>query len=539
MKLKGKSLVIFCLLVGMFLFSFQAGACTIVAVGKDASTDGSTMITHNDDSTSADFRLWIIPERDWEEGDMRDIVLDSHNYGDFSNYPDEKDYGKGVKVGEIPQVDHTYRYFHSRYSFMNEKGVAMGESTFWIDSSTEYGKKVSDIMNEEFGDGMIDCWQAQDIALERASTAREAVKIMADLVEEFGWSGPGETINITDGDEVWILEFYGGNLWAAKRVPDGHFFVASNRARIDDMHPQDEENYMCAPNLIDFAVDHRLWSSESGEEFNPARIFAPNDQIYSTRRTWRAFDLVAPSLDLSPHQINFPFSVKPERKLSVHDIFKIKGDYYEGTEYDLTEGPAAGPWGNPLRYANRGEGSWERSINMHRTCYVHIGQVKDWLPDSIKGISWFGYGAPDSTYIVPLWPAMEELPEFYSTGSRFNDFRRDSGWWINTYVQQMTELRYSEAIEDIYSYRDPKLSALYDQTWAIQNQAAEMYENNPEAAIDMIDNFAYNTSMAWHEEWRELGDHLLGRYAMGYRNFSTTGYPEWWNEFIGYGPLER
>lgn len=538
MNLRKRVLLLTCLVVAFALISTSVMACTIVGVGKDATVDGSTIVTHNDDSTSADFRLWIIPGQKWDDDAKRDIVIDSHNYGDYGNFPQEKDYGNGIVIGQMDQADETYRYFHSRYSFMNEKGVAMGESTFGIDTSTEYGKEVEKVMKTD-SDGVIDCWMAQDVALERASSAREAVQIMGDLVEQYGWLGSGETINITDGDEVWIAEFYGRDIWVAVKIPDDHFFVAANRARIRDIDLDDEENVMHSPNLVEFAKEKGWWSEDSGEDFRPADIYAPNYAVYATRREWRAYDLVAPSLDLSPHAKEFPLSVKPDEKLSVHDVFKIKGDYYEGTDYDLTEGPAAGPWGDPLRYANKGEGDWERSINMHRTCYVHIAQVKDWLPDPIKGVSWFGYGAPDSTYIVPLWPAMDKLPEFYSTGSRYKDFRRDSGWWINTYVQQMAELRYTEAIEDIYNYRDPKLAALYDQTAAIQERAAELYKEDPEAAVDMIDNFAYNTSTAWHHEWKDLGDHLLGRYAMGYRNFSTTGYPEWWNDFIGYDKLER
>ncbi len=164
---------------------------------------------------------------------------------------------------------------------------------------------------------------------------------------------------------------------------------------------------------MSFAVEQGWYDPNSGKPFNVAEIYAPNDSLYATRREWRAFDLVAPSLGLSPHDVRFPLSVKPDRLLTVHDIFVIKGDYYQGTDYDLTVGLAAGPWGDPLRYANTGRtGSWERSINMHRTCYVHIGQTNSAYAEPFKGISWFGYGAPDTTYIVPLWPIMRELPKF-------------------------------------------------------------------------------------------------------------------------------
>ena len=188
----------------MVLFAQSALACTIVSVGKDATVDGSTISTHNDDSTGADFRLWIIPSMEGGEGIKRDLVVDSHNYGDFSDYPNTKDYGNGFAVTEIDQPEDTYAYFHSRYSFINEKGVAMGEATFSCDS--EFYDSDTYKLLYDGNNGLIDCWNAQDIALERASTAREAVEIMGELCETYLWKDSGETINICDGEEVWIFE---------------------------------------------------------------------------------------------------------------------------------------------------------------------------------------------------------------------------------------------------------------------------------------------------------------------------------------------
>ncbi len=505
--------------------AFGAFGCTIVAVGNKATTNGTAIITHNDDSTSANFKLWIIEEQDWPEGSERDLVMNGH------------DYKPGDVMGRMPQAKHTYRYFKSRYSFMNEMGVAMGESTFGTDNAAIKQDLVKD------SDGIVDCWLAQDIALERAATARDAVKIMGSLVEEFGWAGDGETINVTDGKEVWIAEFYGRGIWCAVRMPDDMFFVAANRARLRNIDLTDEENVMHSPNLTSYGVEKGWIKAEDVDEknFSPAQVYAPHEErLYSTRRVWRAQELVAPSLKQDPGEHNYPLFVKPDKPLSVWDIFKIKGDYYQGTAFDLTKGPAAGPWGNPLRHANKGKGDWERSINMHRTCYVHIGEVNPNLPAPIKGISWFGYGAPDTTYLTPLWPIMRELPAFYAVGSRFEDFRRDSGWWVNSYVQEMTTLRYCEAIQELYALRDPRMSTQFRATYLIQDGAAKLWnQGEKEEAIDLVSLFAYDSAVSWNTLWLNFGDHLLGNYALGYRNFTTTGYPEEWNNFVGYGPLER
>ena len=254
----------------MALMSAQAAfACTIVSVGKDATVDGSTISTHNDDSTSADFRLWIIPSMEGGEGITRDLVVDSHNYGDFSDYPNTKDYGNGFAVTTIDQPEDTYAYFHSRYSFINEKGVAMGEATFSCDDEF-YDSKTYELLYGS-NTGLIDCWNAQDIALERAATAREAVEVMGELIETYKWKDPGETINICDGEEVWIFEAYGQDLWAAVRLPSNAFFVAANRAVIAEFDFEDTENYLCSPNLKSFAVDNGLWSEDSRGYF-PCRV---------------------------------------------------------------------------------------------------------------------------------------------------------------------------------------------------------------------------------------------------------------------------
>jgi len=494
--------------------------CTTVSVGKNVSTDGSTIISYNSDCGGCPFHTTIVPAADWVEGDMRGIMH------------------RGEVQGEMPQVPHTFQYLRSCLPVMNEKGVAVGETTCSIDTSTEYGQEVREVMRSS--EGIVDYEYILEVVLERASTAREAVEILGDIIETYKWAPiNAENINFADGDEIWIMEVYGHDLWCAFRLADDEVFVSANAARIRDIDFDDEENVMHSPNIISFAVDKGWYDPVSGEPFRPADIYAPNNNVYATRRVWRAYDIMAPSLGLSPHEVEYPQTIVPDNKLSVHDVFKIMGDYYQGTDYDLTVGPAAGPWGNPIRYANSGDGTWERSINMHRTNYFHISQINNNYPDPIKGVAWFGYGAPDSSYIAPLSGTMNELPEFYRTGSRWEPFDRNSGWWINIYVQQMAELHYNEAIKDLYAVRDPKLEMLYEIVPEVQKKATEIYQTDPERGLSLINNFYYQHAVALHESWKNLGDMLLGKYAMGYINFRTAAYPEWWNELIGYGPVER
>ena len=543
MKLRKILLVSSIVLVFLFLVvssSLAYEGCTCVAVGKDASIDGSTMITHNDDSGVGDVRLWIIPAADWPEGSTKEILVDSHSYGDFgrwpfANFPAKELYGTAFVVGEMPQVSHTYRYFHSRYSFANEKGVVMGETTC-TPGGTEYADGIRKVMGEV--EGKIDMWFCMDIGLQRAATAREAVQVMGDLVEEYLWyggmsPGSGECAVITDGNEVWIQEFYGQDLWCAVKLPDDQVFVSANRHRIRDVDFDDEENVMYAPNLINFAVERGWYDPNAGEPFRPADVYGPKISKSSNAREWRGLSLLAPSLNLqyddteSPYSL-YPFSVKPDKKVSVEDIFKITGDTFKGTKFDLTKGPGSGPYGDPI--PSRPGGA--RSINTKSTLYGQVSQVKGWLPEPIKAVTWLGHSAMDTSYLTPLNPNMEELPKCYITGSRYEDYDRDSAWWISTRVMHLAEYCYSEAIKDIYAFREPKMEMLYHTVPLLQEHCAEIYKVNREKALSILHNFYYNSALAMHEEWKRLGDILQGKYFINNPKKAVPSYPDWWKELI-------
>lgn len=529
------------LISGVAITSFASDdRCTIMAVGKNATVDGSTIVSYNCDCTDCDFRMFLIPAMDWPEGSMRDIVSWGHwntRMYDFSKKW-EIDFGDKI-VGQMPEASHTYRYIHTIDSNINEKGVIIGESTCGIGSNTDYAKEVRKVLQTD-SKGIIDYDFAMDIVLERSNTAREAVDVLAHLIETYGWvDDAGECFNITDGNEVWIFEVYGLDLWAAFKLADDEFFVCANRHAIRDIDLDDKENIRYAPNLVSFAVEQGWYDPNSGMPFSPADIYSPNDRLGSARREWRALDLVAPSLGLNPHEVVYPQTVKPERKLSVHDIFKIAGDYYQGTEYDLSVGPQAGPYGSPLRYTNRGDGAYERSINTSSTVMVLVGQSKGWLPDPIKSIAWYGIGATDSTYITPISPIMRELPVPYTVGDKFGIFDRDSLGWICIYVQEMADRHYNEAIKDIYALRDPKLEMLYEVVPLVQEHAAKIYESDQEKAANILHQFYYSNALSWYQEWKDLGDLLLSKYSFGRINIQTSGFPEWWNELIEYKPLER
>jgi len=509
-----------CCLVMQGLF-----ACTTFAVGKDATTDGSTMISHTCDSNSDDFRLWMIPSM--PTGTERDVVLNGRAGSDYSQFPEVKDYGPNALVLDeyVPKKD-TNQYLHSMYSFMNDKGLAMGESTAWYSGSTDQGKKLNLAFAKS--EGIYDCYMLQDLALENCSSAREAVLFMGKLLEDYGWNGSAEVINICDGNETWILEAYGGNVWAAVRVPDNAVFVAANRCRIREFDFNDSENYICSKYLKSFALENDLWDGVS--EFSPADIYCPYNGSYCTLREWRAMSLLNPSLNLDPNgdANEYPMFVVPAEKVSVDTIHKISSDYYEGTAYDCSRTVESGPFGNPL--CNR---NVYRTINMFRCTYIQIANVKAWLPEEARCLVWFGYGAPDSTYLTPLFASQKSIPDFYGVGERLLPYDENSGWWPCVGVQQTATINYDKAIEVIHNLRDPKMAEIYKTTAAAQNLAASMINGGMEKeAVDFLTSYANLTATDWHNTWNILKKDLDSTLMLGNVDMKVPKAGDWWTEIV-------
>ncbi len=515
--------------LAVFILAAQGlAACTIFAVGKDATVDGSTMTSHTCDSNSDDLRLWLIPSMD--AGTSRDVVLNGRAGADYSQFPEVKDYGTGGMVlGSYTYEKNTNQYLHGMYSFANDKGLAMGESTCSYERNTDQGKKVK----EAFGatEGIYDCYMLQDLALETCSTAREAVEFMGKMIDEYGWNGLCECINICDGNEAWVFEAYGGNVWAAVRVPDNAIFVAANRARIIYIDFNDPNNYRYSSNIKSFAIENGLWDGKG--DFEPANIYAPNkSSLGCTLREWRAISLLDPSLNLvSPvdggDPDDYPMFVVPAEKVSVETIHRICSDYYAGTDYDCSRTVESGPFGNVLSNRNV-----YRPINMFRCTYIQIANVKAWLPEEARCLVWYGWGAPSTTYLTPVFASQTELAPHFGVGVR-NEFDRNSGWWNQSHVQQLAQINYASAIEDIRAVRDPKMEKIYRQVSAVQNLAASMINvGMKEEAVDYLTTYANNVATDWFRTYAELGDKLETKYMNGNVNMKVPKASAWWTNIV-------
>jgi dipeptidase len=485
------------------------------------------MTTHSVDGTY-EFRIKIIPGKQHSPGTMRPV---------YKGGGRGREGTQARRVGEIPEVEKTFARYDSAYPFMNEKQVAIGETTIG-------GKR--DLYNDE---GMFDIMALERIALERASTAREAISIMGDLATRFGYSDRGECLTVIDPKEAWMFEIFGpgpidiGAVWAARRIPDGEIGVSANRSRITTLDLEDKDHYMASENVYSLAEEMGWWDPNSGEDFLFNRAYADPPGYYNLRREWRVFDILAPSLELDPWNPQIPFSVRPDGKVTPQQLMKIHRDYYEGTEFDLSKGLAAGPFGSPNRWATQVRApedtiGWERSISIFRCSYCVVLQSRDWLPDWIGGLAWFAEDDPKTSCFVPLYCGITQVPETLERGGR-DRFERDSAWWAFNFVANWAELKFSYMIEDVTKLYTTFEEGFFNLQPIVEQRALDLYREKPELAREYLTSYSGTMAERTVDEWWQLGDYLVAKYSDGYINLPktsrTVGYPQEWLDAVGYG----
>ncbi|MGM0465443.1 MAG: dipeptidase [Acidobacteriota bacterium] len=529
-------------------------SCTTVIVGKDASVDGSVLTTHTADCHVCDFRLIYVPAKDHKPNEMRPVFRFKKEYPRIVSEERSLDYApcKGQKpeiIGYIPEIEHTYAYFDAVYGVMNECQLAIGEST--AAAKTRAKPKPE-------GHALFDVAELTRVALERCETARKAIKLMGKLAVEYGYYGWGENLTVIDPDEAWVFEILAtpdgkSAIWVAQKVPDDEVAVLPNIFTIREINP-DSPDFMFSDNIFSVAEEQGWWNS--GTPFDFLKVYSPGEYVhsyYALRRKWRAYDLLAPSKKFDPwvkdvYTKEYPFSVKPDEKISVQDLFRIHRDYYEGTEFDLTKGFAAGPFGTPNRYAGgRGEhllpGAWERAISIFRCSYSFVIQARNWLPDHIGGVVWWGPDAPHTTCYVPFYAGMTDLPEEYSIGSLYK-FTRKSAWWAFDFVSNWADLKFSYMIEDIKAKQKKIENKEFAMQPAIDQAAQMMYKTNSDLAREYLTSYCIKNANDVVTEWWELSDYLITKYNDGYINLPElgkgVGYPFWWLKAVGYdkGPTQ-
>jgi dipeptidase len=486
-------------------------SCTSIIVGKLASADGSTVTSHSCDSTSDRTWITVVPHMKHKPGELCPVY---HNPKETKG-PDDKN---RLKSGEIPQVPETFAYINTAYPVMNEHQLAIGETTF--------GGKM-ELRSKE---GIIDCPELYRLILERAKTAREAIKIADELTKTYGYNDYGECLTFADPQETWHFEILGpgagkkGAVWAAVRIPDDQVGVSANASRIRQLNLSDPENFMASANVHSLAQEMGWWNPASGNPFEFCYAYASRDSMGCRRREWRALSLLAPSLKLDSHSENFPLSVKPEKKLTVKDVLDIFRDTYQDTPYDMTRGliqvnrqgqaspsPVAGPFMNrELMELLRVQP--ERTIACKRATYLQITQSRSWLPDSIGGVVWLGYDNPVTTPHTPFYCGITRMPDSYMVDGR-SRFRRDCAWWAFRTVSQLALFRWQSMTQTIARVWTPIEEKAFADQAKIEEEALLLYKQNPAKAREFLTSYCVKMADDAVAAYWQLHDDLWGSYT--------------------------
>lgn len=513
------------ILLGLIFLLGTAGtslACSNFLITKGASTDGSTMISYSADAHVLYGELYHWKAANWPEGAMLDIY----------------EWDTGKYLGQIKQARQTYNVVGN----INEFQVAIGETTYG--GREELGSQQGAIM--DYGSLMY-------VALQRAKNAREAIRIMADLVEEYGYYSSGESFSIADPNEVWIFEMIGkgegekGAVWVAKRIPDGYISGHANQARITtfplenrrtsitskqfDRIQEPSVEVIYSHDVISFARE-KGWFDDKDNEFSFSDIYAPVDfsgARFCEARVWTIFRQVHDDMDqyldyAMGHNLSnrMPLWIKPNRKISAKDMMEFMRDAYEGTPLDMTKDMGAGPYGKPYRWRPL---TWkvddvvycnERAVATQQTGFVFVSQSRSWLPDPIGGILWFGVDDAKSTVFVPMYCSITDIPETYAAGNgAMTEWSDNAAFWIFNQVAHLAYMRYDSTIVDIKKVQHELEKKFLTYTPAIDKAAQELYAADKELALQFLTEYSVKQGNYTFNRWKELYQFLFMKYLDG------------------------
>ncbi len=505
-------------------------ACTSIMVGKKASADGSVMTSHTCDSW---YRTWMqmTDSKDYP----RDTITSIYKGRMHTEYPSSRD---GMKeTGTIPQAKHVYRFLDTAYPCLNEKQLAMGETTF----------SGRDTLRNDKGMFMIE--ELQRIALERCTTAREAIRLMGDLIKEYGYADGGECLTIADPKEVWIFEVLGegpdkiGGVWAAQRIPDDHIAVSANVSRIGKIDFKDKDNFMYSDNVKDVAKRLGLWDGKSDFSFWKAYSggnYQKEEKNYSVRELFIMNEL-APGAGFTADMSELPVSVKPEKPVSVEEVSRLLGSYYEGTDKNLSgrlkvknskknieKGEPdsvvsvfANPWMRPDEiavYEAMGDSVMHniRTVSVSWCAYSTIIQCRDWLPDAVGGVAWVALDNPGQSPRFPIFAGNTDVAELLKVCGQHRE-RDDAALWRFREPNRLATVRWGQSREFTEPARDHFLKkGMMEMPMVEQLYLNYVKDGNEDEGKAMLTEYSKDFFGAAVNRWDDLNRRLWYQHWRGF-----------------------
>ncbi len=513
----------------------SSNACTSIIVGKKASADGSVMTTYNCDSYGTFHPLYHYAAGKHKKGTMRDVI----------------DRDSRVYHGQIAEAEETYNVIGD----INEWQVSIGETTFggrheMIDTT-----------------GILDYGSLMAIALQRSKTAREAIEVMTNLADQYGYCSSGESFSICDPNEAWIMEMVGCGpgskkvVWVALRVPDEAICVHANQSRIGKFNMKDKQNVLYSKNVVSYARSQG-WFKGKDEDFSFNDAYNEPDfggRRYCDARVWTIYRKFADGFDRYLPYVEgkepldkverMPLWIIPNRKLSVQDVQMCLRDHYEGTalamDNDMGQGLYESPFRpSPLKFTVDGKDYFnERPVATMQTAFTWISQLRSWLPREVGGVLWWANDDGDVAVYTPIYCGNTVQPRCYNTpGADAVTFSMDNAYWVENWVGNMVYPRYSLLYPSLKAVRDSLETSYFANQTAIENHAMALLKADRGAALKFLNNYSNEVAEQMLARWKELATYLIvkfndgivreeenGRYKMSKTGFhpvtTRPGYP--------------
>ena len=484
----------------MALISVSAFACSNIIVGKKASADGSVFVSYSADSYGMYGNIYSHRGGVHPQGEMRKVY----------------DWDTNKYHGEIAQAQRTYNVVGQ----MNEHQVSITETTFGgREELWETG-------------GIIDYGSLIYIALERATSAREAITIITALVDEYGYCSEGESFSICDKNEAWIMEMIGkgkgqkGAVWAAVRIPDDCVAAHANQSRITRLSQYDKKSVLCSKDVIKFAREKGYFTGKDSE-FSFRDAYAPNDFSavrYCDARVWSIFNRLCDGMDKYVDYAagkdlkgEMPLYMKPKKPVTLQDVMNGMRDHYENTPFDIRDEVGAGPYNMPYRPTPL---SWEvdgkkyfneRPVCTQQTAFCFVGQMRSWMPDALGGIAWVTNDDPNMAPFVPLYCSIDQVPRCFCRIEGEQDdvtFSWKSAFWLQNTVSNMVYPYYEKMFPDLLSYRES-----LDRSFGARVPVWEKTVMGGDSIYNVYTtNFTNECAEQMMQQWTELFQYLVVRH---------------------------
>lgn len=494
------------LLMAALLQPLSSEACTNMIVGKKASADGSVIVSYSADSYGLFGELYHYGAT---HGNKKGTMIGINEWD------------TGKYLGQIPQAENTYNVIGN----MNEYQLTIAETTFG-------GREELQDPN-----GLIDYGSLIYLTLQRARSAREAIRTMSELVQEYGYYSEGESFSIADPNEAWIMEMIGkgpdrkGAVWVAVRIPDDCVAAHANQSRIRTFDMNDKENVMYSSDVISFAREKGYFDGLN-KDFSFADAYNPLDFSglrYCEARVWSFYNMTTsngayylPYIQGKSEE-RMPLYWKPDHAISAKEIKKAMRDHYEGTALDITQDMGAGINHSPYRltplsfevdgvkYFN------ERPISTQQTGWVFVAQMRDNLPDAVGGLLWFGCDDANMTVFTPVYCCTTQVPECYTRveGADYVTFSWKSAFWMMNWVANMVYPRYDVMIGDVKAKQQALESMYEDAQEQVEAMAVRLLQEDEAKGKAMLNDYANLMAQNMIENWRNLGTFLVVKYADG------------------------